>query len=394
MMYVPIILSAFYFEVKGALIAAFLGGFALGPLMPENVSLGLMQEPISWIFRLALFIVIGIIISILFKRINNYKIIEIERAYKNLLTGLPNINKLKSDLDKMMANEMKFSLMGFRIINIHDINQYISYEIGSKSIKKVAEILTSDVNYTIYSVFTNEFAVVLPNVSIKDAKIIGMQFLNKVCEPILIDRISVKLLVKGSIVNFPLQVKDSYDLIKKMGVALDQKASESGLNFYDTTIEKKSKKKSELLASLFSAIENEEFYMVYQPIKKLKNDSIIEVEALLRWKYGIKKQINTSEMIQVAEKVGFISEITKWVIKNVIEQAKKWQDEGIFIKVGLNISSKDLRDHSVIDYLIETIEKNHVETSMIVVELTERCILETKENVMELFYILKEKGSK
>lgn len=394
LMYIPIILSAFYFETIGAIVAALVGGLALGPLMPKDVLLGLMQEPISWIFRLIIFIIIGIIIAVLFKYVKNLRETEIERSYRNVLTGLPNMNKLNLDLEEIVNNKIEFSLIGFRIINLDDINRYVDYEIGIKSIKKAVETLSSCVNSTVYSIFTNEFAAVLLNSSTENTYSIAMQFLNKICEPLLIDKFNIELIIKGGIVNFPQQAENPYDLIRKMGIALDQGTNETGLYVYDTVINQKSQEKYEIIHSLFNAIKNEEFYIVYQPKKSLADSSVIGVEALLRWDHGIKRQINTGEFIKIAENIGIISEITKWVIKNVVNQIKKWQNEGISIKVALNISAKDLRDNSVIDYLVESIKESTLEPSMIEIELTERGILENADNVIRLFNILKEQGVK
>ena len=54
--------------------------------------------------------------------------------------------------------------------------------------------------------------------------------------------------------------------------------------------------------------------------------------------------ISIQQLIKMAEEVGFISEITKWVIENSIKQVKEWKERELAMKVAINISSLDLKD--------------------------------------------------
>jgi hypothetical protein len=129
-MYIPIILAAFFFAMKGAVAAALLGGLALGPLMPVNVQEGVMQEPNGWILRIILFTGIGLFFAFLMKRVRDFKKAEIENSFLNVITGIPNANKLRLDLNEMINQDVSFSAIGFRIINIDDINRYLGYDMA------------------------------------------------------------------------------------------------------------------------------------------------------------------------------------------------------------------------------------------------------------------------
>jgi len=68
--------------------------------------------------------------------------------------------------------------------------------------------------------------------------------------------------------------------------------------------------------------------------------------------------MNPCESIKIAEDAGIIHDVTKWVIKSSSRQLKKWQDDGISVKIAINISSKDLRDDSIIEYTLNCIEED------------------------------------
>lgn len=134
LMYIPIIWAAFLFGVKGAVGAAFIGGLALGPWMPINVSAGIMQEPSSWMIREMIFLLIGLVVGCLFQHITKDREIQIKKSLVNTLTGYSNASKLKMDLDKMINKRKSFSMIAFRLMNLDNINRYVDYNIGEKSI--------------------------------------------------------------------------------------------------------------------------------------------------------------------------------------------------------------------------------------------------------------------
>ena len=79
LMYIPIIISAYYFSTNVTIICSAACGLALGPWMPKNVPLSLAQMPMSWMLRMAIFIIIGITCSALFQRVD-YQLKEKQHA--------------------------------------------------------------------------------------------------------------------------------------------------------------------------------------------------------------------------------------------------------------------------------------------------------------------------
>ena len=63
LMYVPIVLSGLAFGVLGGALAAVAGGLLLGPFMPQDTSLGLMQDTLNWLYRLTIFCFIGALVG-------------------------------------------------------------------------------------------------------------------------------------------------------------------------------------------------------------------------------------------------------------------------------------------------------------------------------------------
>lgn len=375
-MYIPIIIAAFFYNIKGSVVTAFLGGLLLGPLMPLNVATGTIQETKSWIFRLVCFIIIGGLIGFLFRRIKSSHKLQIQNSYRYELTGFPNARKLKIDISERIREQKNFSLMIFKITNLDQINRYIDYGVGEKSLLKALEIMTECVNRDqIYSLFVDEFAVAMWGSEIEETYAKAIEFLDYFKEPVLVNGIPVSINMKGGIANYPLHGTDVDEVFKNLGRALDQgEYGKDRIAIYIDSIANEYKAKFETVASLYDAIKNDQFTIVYQPIINIKENRVKGVEALLRWnnRWGLRPD----EFIQVAEDAGIICEVSKWVIKHVIDQIKEWKAQGIITKVAINISYKDLKDASIINYAASYLEKNEIDPCFIEFELTERVMID------------------
>jgi len=375
---------------------AILAGISLGPLMPSVVFLGIMQSSSTWILRTVFFMVMGSFTSFLFGRIKLEREIQIKKSYEHVTTGYPNSNKLKLDLDGMIRKYSSFSIVVFKIINLDHINLYVDYKTGVKASLKVIESLTEHFGKdNIYSVHTNELVVTIREYTIEEASLKAKEILNLFKKPILIDGLPISLVIKSGIINYPLHGIEVNDLFTEMGRTLDQEElDQNGISIYENSIAQKNKENYETVVSLYDAIKHDEFTLMYQPKINLNRNEVMGAEALIRWNHGTKGQLGPYEFIKIAEDAGIISDITKWVIKNTAQQLKKWQDEGLTTKVAINISSKDLKDNSIIEYAKNCIEQNEIDSTMVEFELTERSLIENANKTEHLLNDIKDFGLK
>ncbi len=73
---------------------------------------------------------------------------------------------------------------------------------------------------------------------------------------------------------------------------------------------------------------------------------------------------------------------------------EKWRQEGIIIKVAINISSKDLKNNSVMEFTQECIKQSGIDPKNIEFELTERGIIENENMVKYLLNDIRKCGLK
>lgn len=396
-MYIPIVLAGFLFGIKGSASAALAGGLALGPWMPMNVAEETMQTPGSWLIRTVFFLSMALVVGYLFHHIQKDHERELRKSYEHFATGYPNSNKLRLDLEQQIQKQKEITLTIFKIDNLSYINKYVDDSMEKRTVFKVLDILSEYFpKDQTYCITMNKF-VTVGNRGIEDTYQKVEEFLHRFIEPIHIGDLPVDLFIKSGIVNYPLHSSDANDLMRKLSRTLDQDqdpSTETSISIYESTIAKQNREDYEIMLSLYEAIKNDEFKLVYQPKIRLKTNEVMGVEALLRWNSRTKGFVSPERFIGMAEYSGMIVEITKWVIRNTIEQLRDWKKEGMQIKTAVNISSKDLKDESIIEYTRELLEENDIDPGLLEFELTERTFLDNEVNAGKLLDEISELGLK
>lgn len=314
------------------------------------------------------------------------------RGY-NRLTGLEKSESFRDDLTNMIdsVDGNEFSIFVFEISNLNYINRYLDYEYGESAVLKTVESAEDVfVGCRMYSIYTNEIAVLVENGSISDVYRMGLDFMKKFSVPVRIKDTNVYISIKSGIVRYPEHGDTAKKLYKNMGRTLSQCDSDGcDISIYDDEAAKKIQNECRTRFQLYEAINNDELRLDYQPKYSIGEDRITGAEALLRWDGS---SLNIGDVIDIAEKTNLINHLTKWVVKNMVEQLERWKREGIDIKVSMNVSPKDIMDVSFLNHLEECIRNSSIEAEVMEIELTERCLVENEKSILEAIGRIKDLG--
>jgi diguanylate cyclase len=141
---------------------------------------------------------------------------------------------------------------------------------------------------------------------------------------------------------------------------------------------------------LRSAVKYGQLQLFYQPkihgssIGPLKGQ-ISGVEALLRWRHPERGPIPPLVFIRIAEHIGIIIDIGKWVIDEACRQMRAWADEGLRIPVAINLSAYQLRDPDLLLHIQQALERHGVHPSHLLCEITESVAMEDVEATQRVF---------
>ncbi|MDF2948645.1 MAG: putative signal transduction protein [Sedimentibacter sp.] len=323
---------------------------------------------------------------------------EKNRVYEDITTGYFNSNKFSNDLINLVKEDKygSISMIMFAFENMDVIKRYVDYEI---SIQIFVELHKAAAEFfdmgTIYTVYENKFAIVLPDIKIFDANNLAKEFILKTKDLIYIGNLPISIVVKAGIVNYPSHSSEAGVLIKMLDKSLDQASKiQNSIQIYNNIMDKEQEIYFSDLVSLCDALKNNMFSLAFQPIIDIQKNKISGAEALLRWNIQNNSYMTVSELIKRAEDAGFINEITRWLFRSVTDQLKEWKEKGIEIPVSMNLSSKDLADESFINYVKSYIEDTKLNPKYIEFELTERSIIDDVKLVTGHLKKLKSAGVK
>lgn len=145
-----------------------------------------------------------------------------------------------------------------------------------------------------------------------------------------------------------------------------------------------------------SALENQQFFIVYQPQIDFNTGKLKGVEALVRWRHPQKGIISPEKFIRVAELTGLIVPLGKWVMRSACTQAARWKDHPVLgkIEVAVNVSALQLQTGTLVEDILQILEETGLPPQRLVVELTESAFVQDDGNNARIMHRLKAAGIK
>lgn len=95
-------------------------------------------------------------------------------------------------------------------------------------------------------------------------------------------------------------------------------------------------------AELARAITAGELVNHYQPKVDFTTGKLVGVEALARWQHPQVGMVHPDRFISTAEEHSLIDDLTRVVLANALQQARRWQDVGLHLQMSVNVSMDNL----------------------------------------------------
>jgi diguanylate cyclase (GGDEF)-like protein/PAS domain S-box-containing protein len=143
---------------------------------------------------------------------------------------------------------------------------------------------------------------------------------------------------------------------------------------------------------LRAAVEERQWVLHYQPIVDLGNGDVVGAEALLRWRRPDGSLTPPGEFIHAAEDMGLIDTIGDWVLEEAARQCRRWSGLGQDLRVAFNASAHQLWDPTFAHRLLSVLEKQDVDPTSIVMEITESAAMGDSDRRVEVLWELHAHG--
>ena len=123
---------------------------------------------------------------------------------------------------------------------------------------------------------------------------------------------------------------------------------------------------------LRKALANEEFELYYQPLVNLKSGKIATCEALLRWNHPVRGTVSPVDIIPVAEEMGLIVDLGRWILRKACMECMKWPDP---CSVAVNFSPQQFHQRDVLGEVRYALEVSGLPAHRLEIEITESSLL-------------------
>lgn len=323
-------------------------------------------------------------------------------AHHDPLTGLPNRSLVQQHLQYAidLASRLNTSVavLFLDLDHFKAINDSLGHHMGDLLLKIAAERLVKCVRKTdsVSRLGGDEFVVVLTGLQTPDtAATVAGNIVSVLAEPFDIQGHRLEVTASVGIALYPHDADELGTLMQRADTAMYQ-AKEAGRNdyrFYDSSMSAEAAERLTLRAELRTALDNNEFSLVFQPQFDLISGRLVGAEALIRWHSPTRGLVMPNVFIPVAEESGLILPIGDWVLHEACRCAWQWCQAGWRdIGVAVNLSALQLRRSSLEFSVASALTDSGLPPALLELELTESLLIKDAETLLTTMRRLKTLG--
>ncbi|NCB42310.1 MAG: phosphodiesterase [Clostridia bacterium] len=223
------------------------------------------------------------------------------------------------------------------------------------------------------------------------------QMIQLCSQPVILDEKEIAVSISAGVSVFNKVTDNVHSLVKNADIAMYQ-AKAQGYNkcqFYNTSLGENVSRNNtiEVLLKRESAEIEKEFNLYYQPQFSLPEKQLVGAEALIRWRSAECGYIPPNVFIPIAEEIDHILNIGRWVMQETVKQSIKWNTNlNRPIKIGFNVSTKQLKDEIFFETIKGLLSNNEFNTAWIDAEITESIMVSNEQKIHAIFSLLKSVG--
>lgn len=323
------------------------------------------------------------------------------QAFHDALTGLPNRQLVLDRAGQLLARGHRDALpvpaLFLDIDGLKHINDSFGHAAGDKLLQTVAERLTRVIRAsdTVGRLGGDEFVILLDPSALTDPELVAERVLAVLSEPVeIVGSGRGMLSITASIGITTGTHASADDLLRDADIALyEAKAAGKGRYIlFETGMGTLADARLQLEIDLHDAIEEQQFFLVYQPTFNLGTGAVAGVEALIRWRHPTRGLIAPDQFIPLAETTGMIVPIGRWVLQEACTQAAEWHRSGYPVGIAVNVSSCQLDHKGFLADVNEALTMSGIDPTALTLEITETRLMKDPDRAAERLASLKKLG--
>lgn len=306
-------------------------------------------------------------------------------AHHDALTGLPNrallLDRLARSIRDARRHERGVAVLVLDVDRFKFINDTLGHACGDEVLKELGVRLTASVRDgdTVARAGGDEFMIVLADIAKpSDVNLVIDAITRAVDRPFQIDKHEFFVTVSVGASMSPLDSGDIEALIKYADAAMYKAKGEgpNNVRLYTQDMQQAASRKLSLERDLRRAVERQEFVVHYQPIISVATQSLMGLEALVRWPHPQLGSVPPNEFIPLAEDMGIIVPLGEWVLKTACAQHETWRRLGYMTgRMSVNLSARQFQQVDLAQTISTILEATGLAPGHLQVELTETLVM-------------------
>ncbi len=318
------------------------------------------------------------------------------------ITSLPNrvlfAERLQQALLRTQEKNRLLAVMALKLNNFREINNGMGNSASNQLVRVVAQRLSGSISSLdlLCRISSDEFAIALTELTAsEDVVSLCESLLERLALPINLNGNQITPLASIGIAIYPFDGDSPEQLLRSAHTAVDEadRTVPNNYQFYSANMNSQLQERLALESHLRYALQRNELQLHYQPRVDIHNNTIVSVEALLRWQNRKLGFVSPAKFIPIAEANGLIIPIGEWVLRTACIQNKMWQEAGLEpIRVAVNLSARQLAQPNLVQLVSSILEETQLNPAYLELEVTESLMMDNVEKSMSVLQQLHELG--
>jgi diguanylate cyclase (GGDEF)-like protein len=300
-------------------------------------------------------------------------------------TNLPNRHALEERLDRAVKNHLErgepAAVVCIGIARLAEVRDAHGLAAADAVARQIGERLKVAVrgSDTVARVGDNEFALLLNRLRQgHDAATVARKLFDTLDAPLAFGEGELRLAPAVGVAVLPEDAATG-DLLLARAAAAMQHAREHGTGLYQffrPEIAQRSARRLRLEAELTTALERNQFRVLFQPRVRLRDKRVVGAEALLRWEHPERGLLAPEAFLDVAEETGLIVPIGAQVLDAACRHAAAWPGD---LSVAVNLAPREFRGMSAVALVARALGVSGLAPQRLQIEVNESALLRLDE---------------
>ena len=327
--------------------------------------------------------------TVILRDISDRKELENElahRAHHDSLTRLPNRAYALETLDRALSEARRsardVAVLFVDLDRFKAVNDTFGHHVGDEVLRKLAGRFqgTLRASEVIARLGGDEFLVVATGLTDPGAAIeIATRLQEGLQTPIVVDDNPIAMEGSIGISYAPCGAGEPDDLVSNADLAAYQAKAggNAAIQVFDDELAGWMAERKSAERSLRIAMHQGEMEFHHQPIVRMDTGRPVILEALARWDHKERGLLGPDQFLPIIEETHLVVDMGRWAIDEACRTLRDWAD--LDVSIAVNVSGRHVIDGDLAGDLTNALERTGASAERIIVELTERHLLDHLE---------------